>query len=278
MCLTKYIARFKRRIFRNRHSLSGNKIVSRQVHLEWWNEKDNIGDYLAVIVFNWMLNKKGISPDKTTHKIIHLMTIGSLIGLSDFDAVIWGAGIHCITSVNGIRARKKYVRYDVRALRGPITQHILENSGYICNCVMGDPAVLMPLIYYPHIGMKKYKYSVICHVDRQTAVNDDLHCISVKTHDYKNFINEILASECIISSSLHGIILAESYGVPAVFWNDHMENELMKYYDWYFSTGRMNVRIAMSIEEAVRMAPMAIPNLDRMRQGLLESFPYDLWM
>lgn len=106
MCLTKYIARFKRRIFRNRHSLSGNKIVSRQVHLEWWNEKDNIGDYLAVIVFNWMLNKKGISPDKTTHKIIHLMTIGSLIGLSDFDAVIWGAGIHCITSVNGIRARK----------------------------------------------------------------------------------------------------------------------------------------------------------------------------
>lgn len=81
----------------------------------------------------------------------------------------------------------------------------------------------------------------------------------------------------IISSSLHGIILAESYGVPAIFINEDMNDELFKFYDWYFSTGRKNVVMATSISEALNITPMELPDLAEMRNNLLKCFPYDLF-
>ena len=86
-------------------------------------------------------------------------------------------------------------------------------------------------------------------------------------------------SRKIISSSLHGIILAETYGVQAVFLNtgDYVDKALMKYYDWYFSTGRMCVKIARTMEEAKEMEPMSLPDLTELREKLMAAFPYDLW-
>ncbi|MBE6782684.1 MAG: polysaccharide pyruvyl transferase family protein [Ruminococcaceae bacterium] len=82
--------------------------------------------------------------------------------------------------------------------------------------------------------------------------------LSLKTlHQMKNcigiskFVEEIKSSEKVISSSLHGIILAETYGVPAVFLNTggYVDNALIKYYDWYYSTNRWNVKMARTIED-----------------------------
>ena len=42
--------------------------------------------------------------------------------------------------------------------------------------------------------------------------------LQVLTTDYRLFLNELVRGERVISSSLHGIILAESYGVPAVLY------------------------------------------------------------
>lgn len=82
----------------------------------------------------------------------------------------------------------------------------------------------------------------------------------------------------VYSSSLHGIILAESYGVPSVFLRQGMEEEMLKYYDWYFATGRYEVRSATSLAEAKETEPMKLPELEELREGLLQSFPYDLWI
>ena len=51
----------------------------------------------------------------------------------------------------------------------------------------------------------------------------------------------------------------------------------MKYYDWYFSTGRMCVKIARTMEEAIEMEPMSLPDLTGLREKLMAAFPYDLW-
>ena len=83
-------------------------------------------------------------------------------------------------------------------------------------------------------------------------------------------------SRLIISSSLHGIILAEAYGIPAVLLNNN-DIDLLKYYDYYFSTGRKSVKVASSIEEALNKGPMPLPDLSEMQKGLIESFPYDLF-
>ncbi|MCC8107379.1 MAG: polysaccharide pyruvyl transferase family protein [Clostridiales bacterium] len=82
--------------------------------------------------------------------------------------------------------------------------------------------------------------------------NPNLNFLNIGTNDYKQYIKQMLLSKKIISSSLHGIILAEAYGIPALFLNTggYVSEALMKYYDWYYSTNRFDVKMAMSLDEA----------------------------
>lgn len=272
------LQRLYRLIFRNSFSIGWKKAKRNRINLEWWDKKENIGDSLALVIYQWMLDRNDIKKDAKVTKIIHVMTIGSLIGMVPFDAVIWGTGIHRISSIYKLVKYKRMVKYDIRAVRGPLTKNVLEYAGYNCsNCNYGDPAILMPLIYTPSVK-KKYDYSVIHHIDKiNIESNNNYHMIDVRTTNYKYFVEEICSSKLIISSSLHGIILAESYGVPAIFINEDMNDELFKFYDWYFSTGRKNVVMATSISEALNITPMELPDLAEMRNNLLKCFPYDLF-
>lgn len=149
---------------RNKISLDGTKSVKNRINLEWWNKKENLGDYLALVIYNWMLDRKGCSHNKKVNKTIHLSTVGSIIGLATYDAVVWGSGIHVLGSISTIFHRKKIVKYDLRAVRGPITKAILNENGYcVEKCKCGDPAVLMPLIYPVSSVNKTYPYLVIHH-------------------------------------------------------------------------------------------------------------------
>ena len=106
---------------------------------------------------------------------------------------------------------------------------------------------------------------------------ENVTLLDIKTTDFEKFIDTISSAEKVISSSLHGIILSETYGTPAVFLKKGIEAELLKFYDWYYSTERYSVQIASDIDEALKMEPMPVPNLDDMRNALIQSFPYDLW-
>lgn len=213
-------------------------------------------------------------------RTIHLLALGSIIGLLDYDAIIWGSGIHKFSSIANIARQSDYVKYDIRAVRGPLTRQALMASGYECPEIYGDPAILMPLIYQKQ-SEKKYRFTLIPHMNMIDEQNEKygkiLNVLDVRTTDYKAFIDELTASECVISASLHGIILAESYGVPAVLLMNGMESEILKYYDWYWSTGRRNILIAASVEDAMKAHPMELPDLSQMRENIMEAFPIDVW-
>lgn len=269
-------------LFRNRVTLTGNCLKRGMVNYEYWTEKDNVGDYLSYIVYQWMLERKQINFNSPAKKTCHLLGIGSIIAMRPFNAVIWGSGIHSVLTQYCLYRWKNIVKYDVRAIRGPITQNLLIRCGYDCkDAVYGDPAVLMPLIYKPKRTVKKYDISIVRHLSIQDSdiLSNQYNYIDIRTKDYKHFIDEIVASKLVISSSLHGIILAESYGVPAIFVNENgkMYCEIIKYYDWYYSTNRRTVVMAESIEEALTLSPMELPNLQMMQKNLIECFPYDLW-
>ncbi len=207
----------------------------------------------------------------------HLFVIGSIIGYKGFDAVIWGTGCLNLEQASNITKQNDFRSYDVRAVRGPLTQRVLKADGYNVPDVFGDPAILLPQMYDPINREKRYKVSVIFHF-RYARELDNYHTISIETNEYQKFVDEIVASEKIISSSLHGIILAETYGIPAVMLCENESEDIFKYYDYYFSTHRYNIRIAKTISEAEKMEPMPLPkNLDELREGLIHSFPYDLW-
>lgn len=170
-------------------------------------------------------------------------------------------------------------KLDIRAVRGPLTKKQLEKYGHKCPAVYGDPAILMPMIYNPS-KEKKYDYIVIPQFIGEKAFrenNPNEPMLSMNTNDYKHVIDEIISSKIVYTSSLHGIILAEAYGVPAIFFRGLPNYKDFKYYDYYYSTGRKDIAIAETFEEAKTMKPLPLPDLSKMRQDLLNSFPYDLW-
>lgn len=278
----KIVNKIKNFCLRNKYSLTTKYVKANEVNLEWWNSSLNIGDTLAKIVYDYMLDYYNLDPHKRIQRTVHLNTIGSIIAIGNYDAVIWGSGLHCNRTINNLIKHQKYVKYDVRAVRGPITESLLESAGYQCPHVYGDPAVIMPLIYTPINIKKEYSISVIVHYSKVKTAKDleerGYHTINVLTDDYRYFIDEICKSKLVISSSLHGIILAETYGVPAIFLRNGIENEEMKFYDWYFSTNRHNVVVLDSIDEWKNVTPMQLPDLYNMRMNLIESFPNDIWI
>lgn len=264
-----------KRPFRNNKNLMGDKVIKNTVNIEWWSGTTNIGDCLAPIIVDWLLDKKHIKINKKTNNTHHLMTVGSLIGAANFDSVVWGTGIMNAKNAVGLVRNSQYMKLDIRAVRGPITREILTRLGYDCPCVFGDPGVLMPLIYNPKIK-KQHRIGMICH-HLSNVESKDIYKIDVATDDYKSFIDELLSCEMIVSSSLHGIILAESYKVPTIFLNNGVWEQTAKYMDWYYSTNRYNIKMISSLEELSKVTPMELPNLENMRESLINSFPYDLW-
>ena len=258
-------------------------------HVDAGNEAKNpynLGDYLGLVVVNWMLERKGLSLDDYVEKKKHLLTVGSGAVKSYQNMTVWGSGVERELPQMFRRFFQKswFRKLDIRAVRGPLSRDYLMKLGHRCPEVYGDPAILMPLIYKVEgeksWGGQKYDVSIIPQLVTEEGVREnypDVHIISMNTNDYKSVIDQIVQSKLIVSSSLHGIILAEAYGVPAVFFRGIAKEIDFKYLDYYASTGRNDIHIAASFEEAITMKPLPLPDLKPLQEGLLKSFPYDLW-
>lgn len=265
--------------WRNRFILFNifNKAKNNRVNLDYWNESHNLGDTLSPIIVNYLLKKKGIPFDKHVNRTVHLYAVGSVLTAGIQDATVWGSGILNSTITYRLENRK----LDIRAVRGPFTKAILEDYGYDVPNVFGDPAILMPEIYKPQKYNKKYKYGLVLHKDYITQniknyYKFNIKVFNIKTDDYKNFIDELVSVEIVISSSLHGIILAEAYGIPAILLKP--QTDMLKYYDYYFGTERYKFPVAESIVEAMKIKPAGLPELTKYIDMIKTSFPYDIYL
>lgn len=243
----------------------------------------NLGDYFGVVVVNWMLQQKGLSLDDYVDKKRHLLTVGSGAIKSYQNMTIWGSGVERELPQRFRRFFQKswFRKLDIRAVRGPLSRKYLMKLGHQVPEVYGDPAILMPLIYAGLTGGgKEYEVSVIPQLVTEKGIREkypDAHIISMNTNNYESVIDQISQSKLIISSSLHGVILADAYGVPSVWYRGLQKDIDFKYLDYYASTGRKPETTPTSIEEAMDTDPLPLPDLKPLQEGLLKSFPYDLW-
>lgn len=169
------------------------------------------------------------------------VVIGSTIDMiANENSVIWGAGI--IDSKTSTLPQFR----EIRAVRGPKTRRKLIEMGYDCPEVYGDPALLVPLHYRPAVK-KRYKLGIIPHftelkdIQQQMGANPDVNLISIRDYkDWRSFVDEILSCEAIVSSSLHGLIVPEAYGIPNVWvvFQGAKKRDHFKYEDFYESIGK----------------------------------------
>lgn len=248
-----------------------------RVNLNYWNELKNLGDAISPVIVEHLLEEKNLSLEAEVRETRHLCAVGSVITAGAQDATVWGSGILNPKLLYRIKGRK----LDIRAVRGPVTRALLMEYGYQVPAVYGDPAVFMSEIYQPKAAKKDCYYGFVVHKDGSKRLGDmggmprSYKFIDIKTDDYKHFIDELASVECVVSTSLHGVILAETCGVPAILMMP--ECDFMKYEDWYEATGRSTHPIAESLADLDAIEPPPIPNLDGMREALRQSFPYDIF-
>lgn len=266
--------------YRNKQTINGKKVIKNAVNIEYSNfpvgAPLNIGDTLSPTIYEYLKAKYGLV-EKKHKKTIHLNMIGSIIGFKSYDATIWGSGVLQEDFEDRIKYRSKFVKYDIRAVRGPLTREVLLRCGYDCPKVYGDPAILLPLVYTPNKITKHYGVSVVRHYNDKTIIPNEFHEISVVTDDYKNFVDEICASELVISSSLHGLIIAETYGIPTIWFNPNGQDDF-KYRDWYLSIGVENPAKIHSISEISNRKNVGLEKkISNLIEPLLQSFPFEFW-
>ncbi len=210
--------------------------------LKWSSNNDtrhNIGDALNPILFEKLFNKKVINFSEILNIGIPPVYafIGSILDNTKVNnLIVAGAGFKNPTS------KVKILPKRVVASRGPLTRKKLIDLGLNVPLNFGDPAILLPKFYNPKIK-KKYKLGIIPHyVDKyETSIqkwcsSDEIKEIDVFS-DYKTFVDDIKACEFTISSSLHGVILSHSYGIPSVWvkYSDKILGGNFKFNDYYQS-------------------------------------------
>ncbi len=266
--------------FRNRFILFNvfNKAKKKKVNLNYWNEAPNLGDSISPVIVEYMLSLKNINTDSIVSKTKHLYAVGSVLTAGIQDCTVWGSGV--LNSFISYRLKNR--KFDIRAVRGPLTKIVLQDYGYNVPNVFGDPAILLSEIYKPKNVKKTHKYGIITHKDfdfdkaiKEKNILDKVKIIDIKTTNYKEFVDNIVSCETIISSSLHGVIIAETYNIPAILLKPQVD--LLKYYDYYYSTNRYNFPMPNTIEEAFKITPICIPNFTEIKENLKNTFPYDIY-
>jgi pyruvyltransferase len=176
----------------------------------------NVGDELSpIIVKKINPNIKSVYETRYYNKFLG---IGSIIHDANDGDIIWGSGIGY--EKLGIKSDK----LDIHMVRGPLTYEILKKTNNI-RPIFGDPALLTSL-YFPISVDKKYKVGIIPHCSNiikcETYMNKNPIKNSIiisPTLHFVKFIELINMCEIIISNSLHGIILADSYNIPNGYFN-----------------------------------------------------------
>lgn len=175
-----------------------------------------------------------------------ILSIGSILSYKeDRRAIVWGSGI--------MRKSTNFGNADFVAVRGYRTIDKLKELNYNAPDVVGDPALLLPLLYSSS-NSKKYKLGIIphhIHYDELKKLDNNNVKVINLLHSVEDVINEINSCEVTISTSLHGIIVSHAYKVPSLWVDFRNEKKLVgddiKFED-YFSSVEISAYKAFKLD------------------------------
>jgi pyruvyltransferase len=235
--------------------------MGKGIRLYWWSEiyiqkkaKENYGDLLGKYLVE-KISKKSVRWVRAQKFYFRnlleplYVTIGSVLRHINVYCIVWGSGIN--------HKEESIARGAFLAVRGPLSRKRLLELGHECPEIYGDPALLLPLYFDPEIH-KEYRLGIIPHINDLELVKElykyqsSIQIIDFNTNDIEMTTKQILACEHILSSSLHGIIVAHAYGIPAVqvCFSDRIFGDGVKYHDYFLSVD-LEVYDPLPIDRAI---------------------------
>ncbi|MCR6685094.1 polysaccharide pyruvyl transferase family protein [Pseudoxanthomonas sp.] len=247
--------------------------------LYWWRPRDgriNMGDQLSQVIVSRVLalRDRRLAAKRSTRR--RLLAIGSVLHFAASGDTVWGSGINGKVAVD----LHRFDDLDVRAVRGPLTARFLRERGIAVPEVFGDPGLLMPLFFPADLlgPGKPRPLAIVPHFNEPLEKYRD-HAALLVAPDCPpvTFMRRLLGARLVVSSSLHGLVLAEAYGIPAVYLDWGNGEDRFKYDDYYAGTGRTRWHSGGSVDECVALGGNAGFDLAAIQAGLLAAFPHELW-
>lgn len=252
-------------------------------NLFWWQGPPyNAGDWVGPFLFKAITGQepRHRTPSNRSTSTVFL-TVGSLTRWICEDSIVWGSGLLD-------RDETFWQPYETYAVRGPYTRERFLELGYPCPPVFGDPAILLPRFYHPTSAIR-YRIGIVPHYsaidDAKTLYEGDaeIHVIDIR-EPLEAVITQILSCGHIASSSLHGLIFAHSYGVPAALieFSKKAGGDGVKFLDYYGSGGVQSVPQSLyvdrkvpvlALEQYIESIPQ--PNLAPLIEPLLDACPFN---
>ena len=216
----------------------------------YWTGKKNFGDLLTPLLIEKFCK---LPSELSNVKNADIIIVGSILEQipRDWSGVIAGAGkLHEKTIVD-------FPNATILGLRGYLTA-----KGVKGNFVLGDPGLLADELVEPQD--KLYDLGIIPHWTDNTIEHNKTFLkynpkIIRVADDPLEVIRQIGQCKKIVSSSLHGIVLADAFSIPRrielaprMITHSHQEGGLFKWKDYSSSIG-MKLEIGVT-QEADRYA------------------------
>jgi hypothetical protein len=206
----------------------------------------NLGDALSPVIVSALSGLPIVHCDFESQKrrLACVGTIGH--GFKNGVVHFWGTGIdplkNPIDSNLGYYQKPPKTKFCVHALRGRFSAQILRNQEIQVPTVYGDPVWFLPSII-PPTPKKQYELGVIVHLSELTeltdtagiketllryklppSLSDSIRIITTITQPnftaLKQKVQEITSCKRIVSTSLHGLVIAETYDIPCVWFRN----------------------------------------------------------
>lgn len=220
---------------------------NKEIKLFWWrgaNQAVNIGDEINGRVVESVSGRRVV---RSRLIDADMLAIGSVLHFPQREKVltdrvnpylVWGSGT---LNAMPVDAQEKFI---LSAVRGPLTNSLF---GHRLNIPFGDPGLLVSRIWEAR-GPKTAKWGLIPHhsqlerpwVKKLLEDSDNCRLIDVTSPDIEGTMEKISSCELIASTSLHGLIFADSYKIPSVWlWDGAFHSGgAWKFFDYFSGAER----------------------------------------
>lgn len=234
------------------------------IPIHYWDIHPNFGDLLAP----WLVEKMTGRPvhlvkEAEARRQPHYVLIGSILSHVRSGSIVWGTGSFGTETDAQVSLAAQYT-----AVRGPLTRNRIRILKAECPAIYGDPALLTPYFYRPKITPRHEVGVVIRHSEgdwRNALAQSGIKTIDLKTDRIEETLDAMLSCKRIVTSSLHGLILADAYGIPNAWLDSRSPWGLnFKYWDYLISVDKVRHPTAFDFRRK-----------DLTLDEVLAAFPFD---
>jgi hypothetical protein len=249
--------------------------------LYYSSSKNNWGDRLSPVICRMLSGREVIYAKPSKCDLIAIGSILSRIkeGIFTRPIHVWGTGF-----IKPVTRHK--TRHLIHAVRGKKSAEFFTNTDIK---TFGDPGLLCSQLLPNHKDIpKEFELGIIPHYkDRNLhslhtfAKNNPSTVIIDVFSDTIAFLEKLAKCHFILSSSLHGLIAADSLGIPNVWLklSDNIIGGDFKFYD-YYSIFDIPMPSPLTLKEFLPSKRGRIfetysrPDLAAIKQSLIEAFPF----